>query len=134
MNVQRSPELSLAPSESVSKDGQAANQSVEKTQRQSQLEKQIAVDEYEARDDYNSADDYRALCTPAVAALVLGLLSAFALFDWWLGLIPLAGIVMGVVALRKIRHQSDELTGRSLAIVGIILSAGFWLGGAGWLG
>jgi len=128
MNVERtSAELSVSPPPATNADDRTRLTSAAMTP--SQLDRNVYGD-----GDYDAGDDYRALCTPAVAALVLGLLSAFALFDWWLGLIPLAGILMGVAALRKIRRQSDELTGRGLAIVGIVLSAGFWLGGAGWLG
>lgn len=88
----------------------------------------------EAEDDYNPADAYRALSTAAVAALALGVLSVLAVLDWWLGLIPFVAILLGIVALRKIRGQPDELTGRGVAIGGIVLAALFWIGGCGWLG
>jgi hypothetical protein len=128
MNVERpSAELAIPQPDAVNDDEPVRSASL------SAPRSDVDRDDYDSSGDYDS-EEYRALSTPAVAALVLGLLSAFALFDWWLGLIPLAGLIMGIVALRKIRQQSDELTGRGLAIIGIILSAGFWLGGAGWLG
>ncbi len=100
---------------------------------QSQISSSTPQVEYDsAADAYDSGDDayqYRALSTPAVAALVLGLLSPLALFDWLLGLIPLSAIVLGVVALRKIRSQPDEFTGSALALGGTVLAALFWIGG-----
>ena len=129
MNVERpSAELAIPQPDAVNDDEPVRSASP------SRAANRALIATITIRRTNTTSEEYRALSTPAVAALVLGLLSAFALFDWWLGLIPLAGLIMGVVALRKIRQQSDELTGRGLAIVGIILSAGFWLGGAGWLG
>jgi hypothetical protein len=84
-------------------------------------------------DDFNPADSYRALCTPAVASLVLGVLSVLALLDWWLELIPFAAVLLGFVALRKIRAQPNEFTGRGVALGGIVIAALFWLGGFGYL-
>ena len=88
----------------------------------------------DADDQYNPADAYRALSTAAVASLVLGVLSILTLLDWWLGLIPFAGVILGIVALRNIRKQPEEYTGRGVAVVGIILAALFWIGGFGRLG
>ena len=72
-------------------------------------------------DDYDQALEYRAICSSAIASLVLGLLSGLALLDWWLALVPMAGLVLGFVALRKIRSQPREYTGGILAVIGIIL-------------
>src|SRR5262249_20329529 len=83
-------------------------------------------------DDYDPAAEYRALCTPAVASLVLGVLSGLAFLDVWLGLIPFAALLLGFVALRKIRASPEEYTGRTLAILGIILAAVLWVGGGAW--
>jgi hypothetical protein len=82
-------------------------------------------------DDYNPADAYRALSTAAVASLVLGVLSILSLLDWWLALIPMAGVILGIVALRKIRKQPEEYTGRGAAIAGIALGVLFCVGGFG---
>jgi len=95
--------------------------------------KREAEPQYED-DDYNPSDSYRALSTPAVASLVLGVLSALALLDWWLALIPFSALVLGLVALRKIRSQPQEYTGRGVAQFGIVLAIVFWLGGFGRLG
>src|SRR5262245_56141750 len=83
-------------------------------------------------DDYDPAAEYRALCTPAVASLVLGVLSGLAFLDVWLGLIPCAALLLGFVALRKIRASPEEYTGRTLATLGIVLAAVLWVGGGAW--
>jgi hypothetical protein len=83
----------------------------------------------ELEDDFNPADDYRALCTPAVASIVLGLLSTVALLDWWLVLIPFGALLLGIVALRKIRNQPREYTGKPIAILGIALALVFGAAG-----
>jgi hypothetical protein len=83
-------------------------------------------------DDYDPAIEYRALCTPAIASLVLGVLSGLAFLDVWLGLIPFAAILLGLAALRKIRAHPDEYTGRALAVIGLVLAAVLWIGGGTW--
>jgi len=83
-------------------------------------------------DDYDPAIDYRALCTPAVASLVLGVLSGLTFLDVWLGLIPFAAILLAFVALRKIRAHPDEYTGRALAVIGLLLATVLWIGGGTW--
>jgi hypothetical protein len=71
-------------------------------------------------------EPYRALSSAAVASLVVGLLSPLALLDWVLLAIPVVGLVLGVAACRVLARHSEELTGRSLARLGLGLSA-FWL-------
>jgi hypothetical protein len=87
--------------------------------------------EQDRDDDYNPADAYRALSTAAVASLVLGVMSIVAFLDWWLALIPIVGITLGIVGLRKIRRQPQEYTGRGVAIAGMLLGLLFWFGGFG---
>lgn len=61
----------------------------------------------------------------AIWSLVLGILSTFCL--WVLGSIP--AIILGILAIRKIQAQPDRLTGKGLAIAGIITgSAGILTG------
>lgn len=93
---------------------------------------QVSAPEEIEGDDYDPAIDYRALCTPAVASLVLGVLSGLAFLDPWLGLIPFAAILLGFVALRKIRAHPDEYTGRALAVIGLVMAGLLWMGGGAW--
>ncbi len=79
-----------------------------------------------------AADDllqYRALSTLAVISLIVGLLSALALFDWiWL-VLPVCGIVLGLCAWRNVKKRPDELSGLALAKAGVALSAVFLFAG-----
>ncbi len=72
--------------------------------------------------DDGTVDDYRAVSGWAVAALILGLLGPLALVDIWLSLIPLAGVVVAVVALVRIAVLAPALTGRKTALAGLFLS------------
>src|SRR6478735_7578840 len=55
-----------------------------------------------SQDDYDPAEDYRALSAAAISTFALGLLSPLAFLDIWLGLVPVAALMLGVVALRQI--------------------------------
>ena len=72
--------------------------------------------------DDATVDEYRAVSGWAVAALILGLLAPVALVDIWLGLIPLLGIVVALIALARIAVFSPALTGRNVAVAGLFLS------------
>ncbi len=64
---------------------------------------------------------------------MFGVASALTAVHWGFGLIPAAGIALGILALRKIREAPDELTGRGIARGGLLLAVGFWVVGYGWL-
>jgi hypothetical protein len=83
----------------------------------------------ETFDDYAR---YRALNTLAVVSGVLGLLSALAIYDWTLAVIPLVGVFTGFVALRRIRANPEDYTGELLALAGIVMSTLFCVGGLSW--
>ena len=72
---------------------------------------------------------YRALNGLAVLSGVLGVLSIAALLDWTLGVIPFGGMVIGLLALRRIRSNPTEYTGENFALAGTLLSAAFLVGG-----
>jgi hypothetical protein len=75
-----------------------------------------------ANQSAEAPDQYRALSSAAVAAFVFGLLSLTALMDYWLVVVPIVGIIWGLIALRQVRARSAELTGRGLALCGLALS------------
>jgi len=81
----------------------------------------------------NEYERYRAVSASAVGSLILGVLSIVALVEWILAVVPLLGIVLGTLALVKIRRHRDELTGAVLARVGVVLSLLFWVGGWSWM-
>ena len=75
------------------------------------------------RDTFEPEQDYRAVSTPAVASLALGVLSVLAMLDWWLAIVPIAGAILGIYALRVIGRSPEEYTGKRFAVLGIALSA-----------
>jgi hypothetical protein len=68
---------------------------------------------------------YRSLSGLAVLALLLGLLSVTALAHPAAWIIPLAAVVCGLIAGRRIATRSDTLMGASLANLGLILGLFF---------
>jgi hypothetical protein len=83
---------------------------------------------------------YRALHTGAIVGLVLGLLSVFTLISAASTLeacllvtpIPILGIFVSARSLAKIRRESDQYTGKWLAIAGLALSTFFLVSGVGY--
>ena len=76
---------------------------------------------------------YREVNRFAVISVVLGALSILTMFGWFFGVLPLAGIVLGVLALRQIDAAPGDMTGRGFAIAGIVLSAVLWLLGTSYI-
>jgi hypothetical protein len=72
---------------------------------------------------------YRAIGGAVVAAAVLAILSPLAFLDWWLAVVPVLGIVLGIVAWRDIAARPTELGGKRIAIAAIALSACALVGG-----
>jgi hypothetical protein len=85
---------------------------------------------------------YRALHTGSLVALALGAMSIFVPITaassfggaMLIAPIPLAGIFVSLWSLSKIRHESDQYTGRSIAQLGLWLSLGFLIIGVGYGG
>ena len=71
---------------------------------------------------------YQSFSSLAVVGLIFGLLSVFALVDPMAWVLPLLGLLLGGLALRRIAKNSPALVGRKVAIVGLVLSLLF--GGA----
>ena len=81
-----------------------------------------------------AAHPYRHVSSLAVGSLVCGALSWLgAYFEWFL-VLPLLGIGLGLAALTRIDRFPDELTGSTVAKVGIGLSAALGLVCFGWHG
>lgn len=86
-------------------------------------------DELEYEDEFADRR-YRAVSPLAVLSLVCGALSFLTIFNWFFGALPLAGILFGVLGVRRIARSPDELQGRPLALVGLGLSVVLWMAGA----
>jgi hypothetical protein len=78
-------------------------------------------------------DGYRALSSAAVGSLVAGVLSALSFLSSLFWVLPVFGLLLGIVAVARIRANPTELTGRKLALAGMVMSTLFWAGGASWL-
>ena len=51
---------------------------------------------------------YQAIDPLAVASAVFGGLSILTMFSWWLGLVPLAGLILGWLAIGRIRSAQTS--------------------------
>jgi hypothetical protein len=69
---------------------------------------------------------YRAVSGLALLGLLLGVFSAVALMVPLLWIAAIAGVIVNVVALRRIATHSPALIGRKAALVGVTLSAIFF--------
>jgi hypothetical protein len=72
---------------------------------------------------------YRAISGWAIGSLVLAVLSPLAFADWWLSIVPVAGIVVGLIGWRQIALRPTTLVGGPLAIGGVVVSAGLLIAG-----
>jgi hypothetical protein len=79
------------------------------------------------------ASRYRAFCGLSLVSLIFGVLSVFVLFDWFLAVLPILGIIAGYYARKTIRKNPEETTGMALAWTGMGISLFFWVCGYGWL-
>jgi hypothetical protein len=72
------------------------------------------------QDDYEEFVSYRSLSRPAVASLVLVVVSPAALLFPSLIVLPIVGIVLGLVAIRSIKKYPEEWSGLRIAHAGVI--------------
>src|SRR5689334_9364604 len=73
--------------------------------------------------------DYVAVNITAVVAAPVGPASMLARAANELLIIPVVGIVLGVIALRQIRKSNGTQTGMGIALIGLLLSLGI----GGWV-
>jgi hypothetical protein len=67
--------------------------------------------------------EYAAISTPAVLGLILSIAGASAILVVPLIALPVLGLILGIVADRKIRRSQGVLTGRPIAIAAIAIGA-----------
>jgi hypothetical protein len=65
---------------------------------------------------------YQALSAQAVLGLAFGLLGALAVLDPLAWILPPVGLVLSLLALRRIARDAPTLGGRKLALTGLLLS------------
>lgn len=76
------------------------------------------------------SQDYVAINPTAIAALLLGFASVLVVLNNLLLIIPLGGLICGIVAIHQIRHSNQTQTGTWLAVLGIFLSLALGAGKA----
>lgn len=90
----------------------------------------------------DEAVQYRSVHTGAIVGLALGVLSVFMVltaansFEGCLLVapIPVIGIVLSLRALARIRQEPERFTGRTIALMGLVLSLVFLVGGVSYGG
>jgi hypothetical protein len=76
--------------------------------------------------------EYAAISTLAVLGLVFAVLGALSLVALPLMVLPALGLVLGLLAIRKIRRSEGILTGRGIALAASVLGALALAGSAAW--
>ena len=76
---------------------------------------------------------YRAVNGFAVLCLLLGLLSGLTFLGWEMAVVPVAAIVLGWFALKRIRRNPQEMSGAGIVWAGVALAGVSWILGYGWL-
>ena len=71
----------------------------------------------------NHNDEFKAVSKAAVACLVFAILSAAAFMSELFVILPIIGIGCGMAALAGIRRYPDELVGKILARIGLLVCA-----------
>lgn len=77
-------------------------------------------------------DQYRAIGSLSIASFVFGLLSFTAMFSGFLLLVPVLGLVFGVLSARKIIAMPTVVGGFRLTVAGLALSIVFGCLGLWW--
>lgn len=66
---------------------------------------------------------YRSVCKSAVAAIIFAVLGLSAFMAQMFMILPVIGIIFGLLGLKAIRAYPDELVGAAAAKIGLVLSA-----------
>ena len=74
-------------------------------------------------DGFSEDDIYRSISGVTIASVPLAAMSPLAFLSWWLSVVPIFSIVLGVIAFRDIVNRPSELTGKGLTC--LALSASF---------
>lgn len=74
---------------------------------------------------------YRRVEPLAAISLAIGLLAFVPMFGWPMIVVPIAGVGLGLFALRQILNFPGQKTGQGLAIAGVVLSVVLGIVGCG---
>ncbi len=82
-----------------------------------------------ADDQLDAIGDYRVLSTASVISVIVSVFSVLGLLFPALIVLSLAGAVLGIIGLVRIRARPDELTGKIPATLGIAIGSLLFVGG-----
>jgi len=74
------------------------------------------------RDQWDSVKGYKRLHWAAVVALIIALLSPICLVVQWFAIIPVAGIILGILSFVTINKMPEVYHGSRFSLMGIVLS------------
>ncbi|MEO1991435.1 MAG: hypothetical protein ABGW78_05835 [Pirellulales bacterium] len=74
-------------------------------------------------DRLREGDVYRSISGVAITSVVLAAMSPLSFLSWWLSLIPMFSLLLGMIALREIFYRPTELTGKGLTYLSIAASS-----------
>src|SRR5262245_19325981 len=83
---------------------------------------ELQVSPIQGTEDLPAVDNYRQLNVTALLAFLAGLASSVALIHPLLVVVPIATIVLAIVALRAISAAEGRFSGSGLAIAGLALA------------
>ena len=86
-----------------------------------------------AADVPEDSGSYRSLSHYAIASAVLAIASPLACFDWWLAVLPAAGLVLGLMGWMQIASRPDTLAGKPLAMGSAAFAGCCLVGSLTWL-
>lgn len=76
----------------------------------------------EARVGFSQEEAYKSVCKSAVTSVIFGVLGLTAFLTQAFVVLPLLGVIFGLLALKALRDYPDELVGKGAARFGLILS------------
>jgi Protein of unknown function (DUF3299) len=82
--------------------------------------------------DFSDDFSYRSLSRAAMLCLVFGLFGLLAWISPMLLFLPVIGFVFGIVALRNLKRYPEELVGKPITVLGLILSVAMVIGAPAW--
>ena len=86
------------------------------------MTKEKPGDTLNAKSAFTEEAVYQSVCKPAVTSVIFGVLGLSAFLAQVFILLPILGIIFGLLALTSIRQYPDELVGKGAAKVGLLLS------------
>ena len=78
-------------------------------------------------------DGYRTVSGTAIAAVSVAILSPLIFLGWSFVAVPIMGLVLAIIALKDVARRPEAVTGRGLAVCGLVVSVVTLVTGVGFL-